>query len=281
MSTATNDFGTPVPWLGSAGLVLSVGIHAALFVGLGLFRLAPREAPLAPVEFSVVESQPVLPEPQPELPPAAEEAEPEAKAPEPVKPPPPRVVRERAPRPAAQPSPASSAAPAAAEETIADFSGTTLTSEGQGGWASAVGTGGSMNGPIGKAGAAVTGRAREGVQGGVVGGTGLRLVGDADLSRRPTMPSQDVLNRALERNYPKLARQQGIEGRAGIKLRVLADGRLEAVRKESESYPGFGDACLKAMREVAKEGHRAQPPLDKQGQPVATEIRFPCTFAVE
>lgn len=245
--------------------------------------MAPREAPLDPVEISVFEAP--QPELEPEPPPPQEEPaapEPEPPAPEPVKVQP-RVVRERAPKPAADPPPATNDRPAAAEETIADFSGTTLTSEGQGGWASAVGSGGAMDAPIGRPGAAVTGKAREGVAGGVVGGTGtgLRVVGDADLARRPSMPSKDILNQALERNYPKVARQQGIDGSARIKLRVLGDGKLEPIRKDSESYPGFGDACMKAVREVAQAGHRAQPPLDKQGQPVATEILFSCTFSVE
>jgi TonB family protein len=200
--------------------------------------------------------------------------------------PPPRP-RERAPKPAPDPPPPdpTPAPPAAAEETIADFSGTTLTNDAQGGWVSAVGNGASMDGPIGRAGAAVTGRSREGVAGGTTAGEGseggLRLVGENNLSRRPKLPAEDLLNRALERNYPKQARQQGIEGSARIKLRVLANGKLEPVRKDSESYPGFGDACMKALREVAQQGHRAEPPLDRQGMPAATEVRFDCTFTVE
>ena len=45
-------------------------------------------------------------------------------------------------------------------------------------WASAVGSGAAMNGPIGKPNAVVTGRDRAGVQGGVVGGSGLLVAGD-------------------------------------------------------------------------------------------------------
>jgi TonB family protein len=94
------------------------------------------------------------------------------------------------------------------------------------------------------------------------------------------LPSQDLLNQALERNYPKSARQQGIEGSARIKLRVLPNGKLEPMRKDTESYPGFGDACLKALKEVAQQ-HRAEPGIDRQGQPAATEIPFNCTFSVD
>ena len=58
-------------------------------------------------------------------------------------------------------------------ETPADFSGTTLTNDGPGeGWASAVGNGEAMHGPIGRPGAKVTNRAQDG----------------APTSRRPRRP---------------------------------------------------------------------------------------------
>jgi outer membrane biosynthesis protein TonB len=269
-------------------LLLSVGVHAAIFAGLGTFRLDPyASASVPPVEISVVESPP--PPPAPEVTPAPEPPAPVAE-PEPVKPPPPPKVRERAPKPVETPPPEQATPPPAAAqaETIADFSGTTLTGEGQGGWLSAVGTGGAMNGPIGRPGAVVTGRNREGVAaGGVIDGTGVRLVGESDLSRRPKLPSSDILNEALERNYPKTARQQGIEGSASIKLRILANGKIEPLRKDGSVAVaaadtwGFGDACLKALKEVAQQHRVEETPLDRQGQPAATEIRFKCTFSVE
>jgi protein TonB len=289
LQAATNDIGQRKPWVGSAGLLLSLGVHAAIFAGLGTFRLeALAAASMPPVEISVVEPPPPpAPEVAPTPEPPAPVAEPE---PEPVKPPPPPKVREHAPKPVETPPPETATPPPAAAqaETIADFSGTTLTGEGQGGWLSAVGTGGAMNGPIGRPGAMVTGRNREGVAaGGVIDGTGLRLVGEADLSRRPKLPSADILNEALERNYPKTARQQGVEGSASIKLRILANGKIEALRKDGSVASaandtwGFGDACLKALREVAQQHRVEETPLDRQGQPAATEIRFKCTFTVE
>lgn len=285
MRTATNDVGQRTPWIGSAGLLLSLGLHAAIFAGLGTFRLDPlAKAAIPPVEISVVETPPPpAPEVTPSPEPPAPVAEPE---PERVKPPPPPKVREHAPKPVETPPPEQATPPPAAaqQETIADFSGTTLTGEGQGGWVSAVGTGGAMNGPIGRPGAVVTGRNREGVAaGGVIDGTGVRLVGEADLSRRPKLPSSDILNEALERNYPKTARQQGVEGTASIKLRILANGKIEPLRKVAspgDSW-GFGDACMKALKEVAQQHRVEETPLDRQGQPAATEIPFKCTFTVE
>jgi TonB family protein len=278
LQAARNDAGL-TPWTGSAGLLLSIVLHGAVFFALGAVHVEPMALRDAPIEISVFEEPPPPPAPvvtpEPETPPA-----PEPPAPEPVKPPP--KARERAPKPVEAPPPEPQAAPPApAEETIADFTGTTLTGEGAGGWVSAVGSGAPMNSPIGRPGAAVTGRAREGVAGGVIGGTGLRLVGEADLSRKPKLPSQDLLNQALERHYPKSARQQGIEGSARIKLRVMPNGKLEPMRQDSESYPGFGAACMKAVREIAQGGHRAEPAIDRQGQPAAIDIPFNCTFSVD
>ncbi|MFT3921953.1 MAG: energy transducer TonB [Myxococcales bacterium] len=257
-------------------------MHAAIFAALGTFRLDPRAEAAVPVEISVMETPPPPPPaPEPEVAPALPEPEPE-----PVKPPPPPKVREHAPKPVEVPPPEQATPPPAAaqQETIADFSGTTLTGEGQGGWLSAVGNGGAMNAPIGRPGALVTGRNRDGVAaGGVIDGQGgVRLVGESDLSRRPELPN-DRLNEALERYYPKAARQQGIEGVAFIKLRILANGKMEPLRKEglaSADTWGFGDACMKAVKEVAQQHRVEVQPLDRQGQPAATEIRFKCDFTV-
>ncbi len=251
--------------LSSAAFLLSVAVHLGTFFALGAFRVEPAAKPLRPVEVSVIAevSEPV---PVPEKAPEPEAAPPPPPAPKPVV---------RAPKAPKEPAPADpKPAPAAAEETIADFSGTTLT--GQGGWATAVGSGAPMNGPIGSPTGEVTGRNREGVAGGVVGGTGLRVVPEGDLSRRPKPPDSDVLNAALVRSYPKSARQQGIEGVARIRIRVLPSGKLQPLASLSETYPGFADACKTSLREVS-----FQPALDRGGQPVATDISYTCRFTVE
>jgi periplasmic protein TonB len=236
---------------GALTLVLSVAVHAAVFTGLGLMRVDTVRPSDDIVEMALVD--------EPAPPPV--EPKPVERAPKPPKEPPP-------------PPPEQAPPPAPAEETIADFSGTTLT--GESGWVSAVGSGAPMDGPIGKAGAKVTGRNVAGVPGGVIGGTGIRVVPEGDLSRKPKPPSADVLNAALERSYPKSARQQGIEGVARIKVRVLASGKLQPIATLSETYPGFADACRSSLRDV-----NFQPGLDRVGQPVATEIPYTCRFTVE
>lgn len=271
MPVAANERGPSVA-LRAGGLLLSVGVHAATFVSLGAL---PADAPRIQedvVELTVVEEPAELAPPAEPAPAAAEPAPPEP-PPEPVKAPPKPVAR--APKPAkTPPPPPDKTPPAAAEEQIADFSGTTLT--GQGGWASAVGSGAPMNAPIGSASAVTTGRERAGTPGGVVGGTGTRVVGPGDLSRQPVQPAADVVNAALERSYPKAARQQGLEGVARIRVRVLASGRLQPLATVSETQPGFAEACRRSLRELT-----FQPGLDRAGQPVATDITYTCRLTVD
>lgn len=258
--------------MNAAGLLLSIAVHAATFFVLGRFRLDDAHGPADVVEVSLVEetlpAEPIAPpEPVPEAP------EPE---PEPVVLKPPPKLVERAPKPPKEPPVPSKAPLAAAEETVADFSGTTLT--GQGGWASAVGNGAAMDGPIGAPNAVVTGRNRAGVAGGVVDGRGegLRVVPEGELSRRVKPPGADVLNAALERAYPKAARQQGVEGVARIRLRVMPTGKLQPLNTLNETFAGFGDACKASLR-----GIEFEPALDRTGKPCATDIPYTCRFTVQ
>jgi periplasmic protein TonB len=254
--------------MNTAGLLLSVAVHAGTFMALGLVPTDVEIEPLKTVEMEVVQEPAPVPPPVEEPPPAPAE-------PEPVQAPPPKPVVQKAPKaPKEAPPEPDDTPPAPAEETIADFSGTTLT--GTGGWASAVGSGAPMNGPIGSPTGVVTGRNKAGVAGGVVGGTGERVLGPGDLSRGPLPPGSDLLNAALERSYPKAARQQGIEGVARIRLRVHASGKLQPLATLSETYPGFAEACKTSLREVS-----FQPALDKVGQAVATDITYKCDFTVE
>jgi protein TonB len=245
-------------------VALSVGVHLGVFFGLGTVRVDAAVPRNEAVEFTVVEEKPLVEEPPPPEP----EPEPE---PEPPKP----RVREAA-KPVEEPPPPEEPPPAPAPETIADFSGTTLTGEGSGGWVSAVGSGAPMNAPIGKPKAPVTGRERDGTEGGAIGGTGTRVVGEADLSRSPKLPTSATLDEALKREYPKEAQQQGIEGVARVRVRVFATGKLNPLATLSESYPGFAEACKRFLRE-----QRFEPGLDRAGQPVATDINFKCEFTVE
>jgi protein TonB len=98
------------------------------------------------------------------------------------------------------------------------------------------------------------------------------IVPVAALGRAPRAPG---LDRALERNYPSDARRAGIAGKAVLRVRIQADGRVSVATSLSESYPGFGDACARTVREA-----RWEPPLDREGRAVATEITYVCLFEV-
>jgi periplasmic protein TonB len=244
-------------WRGLAMLVLiSIAAHAALFGGLGgtwhRGEVKPRKRP--PTEMTVTVKPPPPAPPPPEAKPA------------------PRTAQKIAARAPAAPPPDAPPPPPPEAETPADFSGTTLTNDGPGeGWASAVGNGEAMRGPIGRPGAKVTGRARDGAAEASPVKTA-PVVALASLSRPPAPPD---LNDALERHYPDAARKQGTPGQAVLKARITAEGQVRDLVVVSQSGPGFGDARRATLRESTWSA-----PLDREGQPVATFISYTCRFEV-
>jgi hypothetical protein len=175
--------------------------------------------------------------------------------------------------PARPPAPAPAAEPPPTAAEPADLSGVTLTNEGAG-WASPVGDGTPLTGPIGPA---VTGRSATSPAT-APGGRGHeqpagdRVVALGDLSRPPRAPDLDA---QLAANYPRDARRAGQAGSAVIRARILVDGRVGPTRVVSESAPGFGVACQHTLA-----GSRWQPPIDAHQQAVATDLAYTCTFAV-
>jgi TonB family protein len=245
-----------------AGVVLaSLAVHAVAFGGLGHGgggEGAPRKRRATTVEMTVA---------PPKAPPP-----PLADAPKPAVPrsrlamarPPAKVRSTKTPPPAAEP-------PAAAE-TLADFTGQTLTNDGPGaGWSSATGNGQKMNGPVGRPGARVTHRDVEGTPGGT--GSGPPVVGLGDLSRIPVAPD---LSDRLAAAYPPEARAKGIEGKAVVKARITSEGQARDLSVVSETGAGFGAACKATLR--ASEW---TPPLDRNGTAVSTVINYTCRFNVE
>lgn len=263
-------------------LVLSVGAHVAaalLLLALPALEWFLDDAAQTVEIVAIEEPPPPPPEPAPETPDPEPEPEPALPEPEPVRPPPRPEPRPRITEPEPPPRPPSPEPPPI-EEAIADFTGETLTNEGAG-WASAVGNGAPMEGPIGQPGAVVTGRRREGGRSGAIGGTGTsapegpRVVALADLSRRPS-PRGDT-NAVLQRNYPARARQLGIEGRVVIAFRIQPDGSVTRFRTRTETPPehGFAEACRRTVQQIGWE-----PPLASDGAAVATDASFVCEFAV-
>ena len=178
-------------------------------------------------------------------------------------------IAARAPAP---PPPDAPPPPPPEAETPADFSGTTLTNDGPGdGWASAVGNGEAMRGPIGRPGAKVTGRARDGAAE-PSPAKAAPVVALASLSRPPAPPD---LNDALERHYPEAARKQGTPGQAVLKARITAEGQVRDWSSCRRARPG---SATPAARRCASRPGAA--PLDRDGQPVATFISYTCRFEV-
>ena len=263
------------PWALETGwVVLAVVTHAVLIVAMPKIPAGSSGPSLSdPVVVAIVD------EPAPSEPEAAEEEEaaperPEPAEPEPVKPPPkPKTFR----APKNPPKELLEEPPAAAPETPVAFDNIVLTNEGDqpSDWAMDPGSGESREGPIGRPDAVVTGRSKEGIVGGIIGGTGIGVVVDVgDLSRQPIPPT---LRQKLERLYPKKARQEGIEGSADARLYIGPDGRPAKIRILSEDPVGylFGDACKRAL-----QNETWKPPLDKDGKPVTTRVTFRCGFEI-
>jgi outer membrane biosynthesis protein TonB len=158
--------------------------------------------------------------------------------------------------------------PPAAEAPV-DLTGVTLTDNAGTTWASAVGNGAPMTGPAafraGRPGHAppMAGRGSDDEP---------PLVALENLGRRPEPP---VLETELERQYPADARRDGISGHALYRARVRPDGALDRLRLLDATTPVFAEACRRILAPS-----RWSPPLDRDGRPDATEIRYVCHFEV-
>jgi protein TonB len=203
----------------------------------------------------------------------------EPPAPEPAPPPPPPSREEPAPErtPVAAPTLTRATLTAApvratnevaaaserpADEAPVDFSSAVMSNDGPG---MAIGSGRA-------AGPQATGPVAPALAPALAAPSGPRVVAAKDLSRPPRAPGLDV---ALERHYPADARHAGISGKAVLRVKILPDGRVDRVQRVEESRSGFGDACEKTVR-----GARWEPPIDREGTPVATEITYTCRFEI-
>lgn len=252
-------------WTETSSPTFLVVIAASIVAHVALVAFAPSAdattpPPRGPTFFTIAE-------PSPPPPPPAPPPEIEAKQDVPT-----RVTAPRAPRApqrrAAPPPKIAAAEPPAGPEAPVDFSGVTLSNEGAS-WSSPTGNGEEMTGPIAVSAPATRSSSTHG------GGTGTgtdRVVAVGDLSRPPKAPDLDA---ALVANYPSEARRAGRTGKAVVRARILADGRVGTIRVVSESGAGFGVACKHTLA-----GSQWQAPLDARQRPVITDISYTCTFAV-
>ena len=182
----------------------------------------------------------------------------------------------KTPKPPPEPVETTPKPPAAADETPIEFDNVTLTNKAGGGeWAITDSSGIDREGPIGRPDAVVSGQSRLGQAGGVVGGTGSGVIMDVgDLSRAPRPPD---LKRKLERNYPKRAKADGVEGESKVRLQINPDGSSSGFRSLAEKPSGyeFSDACIRTLH-----GERWAAPVDKSGNRVATRVSYTCRFTI-
>ncbi|MCX7808520.1 MAG: energy transducer TonB [Deltaproteobacteria bacterium] len=233
-----------------------------------------------PVEIMAEEEPPPLP------PPPEPEPTPHEESPAPAQPvlSPPKPTPVRRPAPPKEPPTSQPSSPPPAEEQIADFTGETLTIP-TSTWASAVGNGQDMVGPIGAPTGVVTGRRVLGEPTGVVGGGRGKgapeppeepIFSLRDLREPPSPPELGRIRAALERLYPPRLRALNIEGKAVVRMRIRANGEVGPIRVRSATEPEFGDACVQAL----KEAGAWKPGLGPDGRPAATEVQFECEFAL-
>ena len=244
---------------GSRGLLhwllpASIGLHVVVFASLPSARRLPASAP-SPFVLEVAELPPPALEPPPPPPePAAQpDPAPVRTAPAHAKVVPANVARTTSETPAAAPPPA---------EAPMDFTSTVFSNDGPG---LAVGGGGPrVASPVASAPVRSAAPAAPPPP---------RVVPPSSLARRPRAPGLDT---ELERQYPADARRSGISGTAVLRVRILPDGRVGEVHIVSESWTGFGPACERTVRAA-----RWEPPIDRDGTPVATEITYTCRFEVK
>ena len=244
-------------WFGPACAAASVLLH----LGVGYLMQhgqAMRETKAPNIVELVLTEPPPPPKLEEKVPPKVEEKEP-----------PKPVTHEKAPTPKAQEdAPPPPPPPQVTGRTLSD------PGEGDSAWSSLTGNSEAMKGrivanPDGSP--AGTGHAPA-PPAPPAPPAGPRFVDAKDLSRAPRPPNLDD---ALERNYPKAARNQGISGNAVLRAQVLPDGRIGVVRRTSESFSGFAEACERTLR-----SGRWSPPIDRAGLPVGTEITYTCRFDV-
>lgn len=241
---------------GGVGVLASVALHAC--VGLGFLARATANAP-APlpsiVRFEVVE--PAKPRPPPPPPKPKSPAEPTENAP--------RAVARATPTQAAPP-PTTNAPPPSTQPL--DLSGVTLTNAGGPGWSidtrPSAPAATATTKPAGKPAPAPSAKPAR---------VEVPVVSAKDLSKQPAAPSLDS---QLRDHYPADARRRGVGGEAVVRARVDPDGRVRTCSVVSESESGFGSACRSTVL-----GSSWSPPLDREGHPVATYVRYTCRFRVD
>ncbi len=223
-------------------VALSLALHGAAWASMARLRPAP---PHERIEIEVVEH--ARPRPPPAAPPPA------AERPRPARP---EVALARAlpPPPLASAPPAPPPAPGAPKPLprVGISLGSTVASG-----AFAVGVGNTLYGKASEEAADPQ---------------AVRPLAPVPAARLSAMPRPIDVPRI---EYPPDARKAGVEGQVVLALRLDERGAVTAVRVVEAPSPALAAAAAEAARRF-----RFTPGL-RDGEPVATEIRYTCTFYLE
>ena len=248
-------------------IVATLAIHGLFAAGLHAAEgMVSRARPPSPMEvsFEVKPPPPPPPPPQVEPPPPLPPPEEKPKLAE-KKPPkkvatvkePPREPPPEAPPPA--PGPPDDQPPAAQRVYVMPGGGMVVNP------GSATGTATGRPGGTGK------GTGGGGPPGST--GTGPRAVPLASVSRMPeALGDYDYMS---TKEYPAVAKRDGIEGEVLVRLLVGPDGRVAETKLARGLGGGLSEKALEVGRRI-----RFRPALDENGAPVATWITWKVTFRI-
>ncbi len=116
----------------------------------------------------------------------------------------------------------------------------------------------------------VVGGVAGGVVGGTIGGTGTGPIPVGQVANPPLLISRVVPD------YPRLARQRGIEGLVVLEAVLDLQGKIEEDIKVVQSLPPLDDAAIKALRQW-----RFKPAQDHHGRLVRVILEVPIRFVLK
>jgi protein TonB len=125
-------------------------------------------------------------------------------------------------------------------------------------------------GAVGGEAGGVIGGVKGGVSGGVIGGTGTGPLPVGQVANPPLLISRVVPE------YPRPARQQGIEGLVVLEAILDLEGRIEDHIKILHSIPLLDEAAMRALRRW-----RFRPARDRDNRPVRVILEVPVRFVLK
>jgi periplasmic protein TonB len=96
------------------------------------------------------------------------------------------------------------------------------------------------------------------------------------VEEQPRATNMQELGRLLERNYPPMLRDAGVQGQVVVRLRVMEDGRVDAssIQIVSASHDQFGDATRRTVERLRFR------PARVGGRPVRVWVDLPIQWTI-